>query len=87
MTQITGDDAPHAGAEASLSAAVPRKAAGRLAEARIVLCGKYSSTCRRILEYSPQSTPAESARRRALPGKPRASRPPPAQGKPRPTPV
>ena len=45
--------------------AVPpvRFAALRHAEAVGVLCGKYSSTLRQVLEYSPQST----IRNRALP--------------------
>ena len=42
---------------------------GCLADCRIVLCGEYSSTCRRVLEYLPQSTLADSARRVAASGK------------------
>ena len=41
-----------------------RSSDGRHAGARIVLCGEYASTCRRVLKYSPQSTLAASARRR-----------------------
>ena len=36
--------------------AAHQKAGHRPAASRAVLCGEYSSTCRRVLEYSPQST-------------------------------
>ena len=36
---------------------------GRFAEFRIVLAARHSSTLRQVLEYSPQSTLADSARR------------------------
>ena len=36
--------------------AAHQKAGHRSAESRAVLCGEYSSTCRRVLEYLPQST-------------------------------
>ena len=56
------------GATASYPARAAQQAGKRLAESRIVLCGKYSSTCRRVLKYSPQSTPAAPARRRGPSG-------------------
>ena len=44
--------------------AVPlRNAVTARAERASVLCGKYSSTCRRVLKYSPQSTIRNAARR------------------------
>ena len=45
--------------------AAHQKAGHRSAESRAVLCGEYSSTCRRVLEYLPQSTPTASAWRDA----------------------
>ena len=56
------------GATASYPALTAQQAGKRLADSRIVLCGKYSSTCRRVLNYSPQSTPAAPARRRGPSG-------------------
>ena len=47
---------------AASGAVVLRKAEKCLAENRIVLCGEYSSTCRRVLKCSLQSTLARSAR-------------------------
>ena len=47
---------------AASGAVVLRKAEKCLAENRIVLCGEYSSTCRRVLKCSPQSTLAPSTR-------------------------
>ena len=47
----------------------PRNAGRRPAVSRIVLAAKYSSTCRRVLEYSPQSTLTASAGRDVASGK------------------
>ena len=51
-----------------------RKAGKRLAERGIVLAAKYSSTCRRVLKYSPQSTLTGSARPDGASGKGRGRR-------------
>ena len=56
------------GATASHPVRVAQQREKRLAESGIVPCGKYSSTCRRVLNYSPQSTPAAPARRRGPSG-------------------
>ena len=46
-----------------------RAAEGRRAESWVVPCGEYSSTLRQVLEYSPQSTLAHSARRGVASGR------------------
>ena len=53
---------PGAVLSAASGAVVLRKAEKCLAENRIVLCAEYSSTFRRVLKCSPQSTLARSAR-------------------------
>ena len=45
-----------------------RKSGMRRAEYGFVLCGKYSSTLRKVLEYLPQGTLARSAFRRGASG-------------------
>ena len=55
----------HGGA---LGDCVLRKSGMRRAEYGFVLCGKYLSTLRKVLEYLPQGTPARSAFRRGASG-------------------
>ena len=47
----------------TMSRPLATQADKRHAEDGKTLCGKHSSTLRQVLEYSPQSTPAASARR------------------------
>ena len=56
---------PHGGAFGGCGL---RKSGMRRAEYGIVLCGKYSSTLRKVLEYLPQGTPTRSALRRGTSG-------------------
>ena len=56
---------PHGGAFGGCGL---RKSGMRRAEYGFVLCGKYLSTLRKVLEYLPQSTLARSAFRRGASG-------------------